>query len=132
MNIDPSEPIEKLIEFGANQDYLWPVVNPSQTMLRDLSVASQSTKIALDSNGTVVYNAGYGSGNIDVWTDVLTLLDISAEAVKSTNPDEILMSSNKALRNCTTCLTLAKNICMTGAHGGKKGIHCQIADSLSS
>ena len=124
--------MEQLIEFGENQDYLWPVANPSETMLHDLSVISQSTKIAIDSNGTVIYNAGYGSGNIHLWSDVLTLLSITSKAIKATDTDRVLKALDEELRNCTSCLTLTKNICTNNIREGIKGIHCQISDSLSS
>ena len=124
--------MEQLIEFGENQDYLWPVANPSETMLHDLSVISQSTKIAIDSNGTVIYNAGYGSGNIHLWSDVLTLLSITSKARKATDTDRVLKALDEELRNCTSCLTLTKNICTNNIREGIKGIHCQISDSLSS
>ena len=109
------------------------MANPSQTMINDLSITSQSTKIAMDPNGTVIYNAGYGDGGIQDWTDVLTLLRLTAKAVRSTDIDNIPITPNEELRNCDSCLTLAQNVCKNHVQQkGVKSIHCDIADSLSS
>ena len=39
-------------------------------MLEESDVKVQSTKIAIDSNGFVVYRAGYGQGTIEEWISV--------------------------------------------------------------
>ena len=118
--------------FGQSQHYTWPVANPSATMLNDLSVVTQSTKIALDSKGTVVYHARYGSGKIDTWTYVLTLLRISAKAITSADPAKVLINSKEELWDCANCLSLANNICKKNVPPANKDVYCQIATSISS
>ena len=51
---------------------------PTGTMLRDLQVLVQSTKIAVDSQGVVIYRDGYGQGNEDTWRQVFRDLAASA------------------------------------------------------
>ena len=60
-----SDPFESLNDLVADQnDRLYPgqVSAPVGSMLRDLEVFTQSTKIAIDSNGVITYRAGYGQG----------------------------------------------------------------------
>ena len=39
-------------------------------MLEDFNVRIQSTKIAIDFNGVIIYRAGYGQGTIEEWISV--------------------------------------------------------------
>ena len=100
-------------------------------MLTDFSVVSQSTKIAIDSKGTVVYYARYGMGTIDTWVDVLTLLRISAKAKASTDTTEVLVNYKEELQNCSSCLSLADTICRKTIPFANKDVYCQIATSIS-
>ena len=47
-------------------------------MLRDMKVLVQSTKIAIDAQGVIVYRDGYGRGGEDVWRQVFK--DLAATA----------------------------------------------------
>ena len=118
--------------FGQSQGYTWPIVNPSVTMLTDFSVVSQSTKIAVDSKGTVVYYAKYGAGTIDTWADVLTLLRISARVIASIDTTEVLINSKEELQDCSSCLSLTNTICRKTIPPANKDVYCQIATSISS
>ena len=40
-------------------------------MIRNFRVTQQSTKVAIDANGIIVYRSGYGRGSPDEWENVL-------------------------------------------------------------
>ena len=40
-------------------------------MLKDFNVTRQSTKVAIDGNGIIVYRAGIGQGDSNEWAGVL-------------------------------------------------------------
>ena len=52
----------------------WNIALPLGKMLADLKVRSQSTKIAIDSNGVIVYRDGYGKGDEWLWETVFDKL----------------------------------------------------------
>ena len=64
---DPSERLETLEAFRTNQEYPWPVAVGQGNMLRDLNILVQSSKVAFDSHGVIVYRDGYGRGGPDEW-----------------------------------------------------------------
>jgi thiol-disulfide isomerase/thioredoxin len=68
---DPTEPLSDLVEFRDNQGHPWPVAMPGRRMLADLRITSQSYKIAFDSDGVIVYRAGYGGGDIETWKAIM-------------------------------------------------------------
>ena len=67
---DPSESIEKLDAYGQAQGYPWPMAYPEDGTLSDLRVLVQSTKIAFDRNGVIIYRDGFGGGGPDTWKQV--------------------------------------------------------------
>ncbi len=71
---DPSESLNDL--FIDQYTYRYPgiVSMPLGRMLRDLEVFSQSTKIAIDADGVIVYRAGYGRGGPNEWREVFQKL----------------------------------------------------------
>lgn len=64
---DPTEGVAALDEQRQKEGYQWLVADPVGSMLRDMEVLVQSTKIAIDSNGVIIYRDGYGRGGEDVW-----------------------------------------------------------------
>ena len=66
---DPSEGLELLERYRQEFEYPWPISIPDSGMLRDFRIISQSTKIAINSNGIITYRDGYGRGQND-WEDV--------------------------------------------------------------
>ena len=64
---DPTEGIAALESYRVKQGYPWPVAEAVGTSLRDLKVQTQSTKVAFDAQGVIVYRDGYGQGNDDRW-----------------------------------------------------------------
>ena len=64
----------KLHAFGQEQDYPWPVGQAGRETLKTLDVIVQSTKIAINADGVIVYRAGYGIGTSEDWTSVFEML----------------------------------------------------------
>ena len=56
----------------SNED--WNIALPLGQMLSDFKVRSQSTKIAIDKNGLIVYRDGYGKGDEWLWETVFDKL----------------------------------------------------------
>lgn len=52
------------------------VAKPSASMLKDFNVTRQSTKVAIDANGIIVYRAGIGQGDSNEWHGVF--IELSA------------------------------------------------------
>ena len=64
---DPFEDVAALEKQRQKEGYPWLVAEPLGSMLRDMEVLVQSTKIAIDAKGVIVYRDGYGQGGGDVW-----------------------------------------------------------------
>jgi hypothetical protein len=75
---DPSEKLDKLEAYREREGHPWLVAEPTGTMLRDLNVLVQSTKIAIDSQGVIIYRDGYGQGGEETWRQVFQELAASA------------------------------------------------------
>ena len=68
---------ESLETLSASQDrtgHPGEVATPDGSMISDFKVTSQSTKVAIDGNGVIVYRAGIGQGDTNEWHGVLTEL----------------------------------------------------------
>ena len=70
MNIDPSDSFEKLEDFKKDQGYPWPLAHSDRDTLLSLEVIRQSTKIAFDSDGIIVYRERMGGGNAETWREL--------------------------------------------------------------
>ncbi len=77
---DPTESIATLESYGQRQEYPWPVAVAAGTALRDLQVQTQSTKVAFDAQGVIIYRDGYGQGGADRWRQVFQDLAASAKS----------------------------------------------------
>ena len=64
---DPSETLEDLEQQRQREGFPWPVAEPQGSMLRDFEVLVQSTKVAIDSQGVIIYRDGFGEGGDDDW-----------------------------------------------------------------
>ena len=67
---DPTESLEHLEEVRQKADYPWPVAVQNSNLTRDLRVVVQSTKIAFDAQGVIIYREGFGKGGPDEWHQV--------------------------------------------------------------
>ncbi len=64
--------LDRLESHREQNGYPWPVANIANEpgALAELNVASQSTKIAFNSEGVITYRDGFGGGNADAWHQV--------------------------------------------------------------
>ena len=73
------EKLDKLEAYREREGHPWLVAEPTGTMLRDLEILIQSTKIAVDAQGVISYRDGYGQGDEETWRWVFQELVASAE-----------------------------------------------------
>ena len=71
VNIDHSLDLAKLHAFSTERNYPWAVGQADIKMLRAFGITVQSTKIAINTDGVIVYRAGYGEGTSQEWASVL-------------------------------------------------------------
>ena len=64
----------QMFTYMDSSDGGWNVALPLGQMLADFKVRSQSTKIAIDSKGLIVYRDGYGKGDEWLWETVFDKL----------------------------------------------------------
>lgn len=75
---DPSESLELMESYRKQQGYPWPIAKTEPQTLSTLRVLQQSTKIAVDANGIIIYRETHG-GNPKEWKSVFEGL-IASEA----------------------------------------------------
>ena len=75
VGIDPFEDLDELESYRNRLGLPFPIAAPvDNKMLVDLRVRQQSTKVAIDADGFIIYRAGYGSGNSQLWREVFRKL----------------------------------------------------------
>ena len=70
---DPTETLGDLVRTKERREYPWPVAQPSASMMMDLRVLQESTKVAFDANGVIVYRKRGGGDNRE-WAAVFRRL----------------------------------------------------------
>ena len=70
---DPTETLDDLERTRRARGYTWPVAESVDDMLRDLRVLMESTKIAFDGDGVIVYTKNGGGGDA-AWPGVFRKL----------------------------------------------------------
>ena len=78
INVDPSDSLEDLENFGKNQGYPWPMADSDSEVLFKLHVTNQSTKVAFGADGIIVYREKMGGGGPDVWRGIFEELSSGA------------------------------------------------------
>ena len=71
---DLSETLEEMERYRVQQGYPWPAAQPPRSMLLDLKVLQQSTKVAINAQGMITYRDGYQGGTDTVWRTVFQKL----------------------------------------------------------
>ena len=69
--------LSNLENYRAKQNHPWPVAEPLGSMLKDFKILQQSTKIAFDARGVIIYRDGYGAGDPETWSRVFEELSAS-------------------------------------------------------
>ena len=65
---------KELQVFAQKENHPWLVGLANREILVALDVKVQSTKIAIDADGVIVYKAGYGKGTNEEWLSVFETL----------------------------------------------------------
>ena len=65
-----NESLETLSAAQSRSGHPGEVATPGGSMISDFNVTSQSTKVAIDANGVIVYRAGIGQGDPNDWEGV--------------------------------------------------------------
>ena len=74
-----NEPLSDLQAYQGNSGHAGTVARAAGNMVRDFRVTQQSTKVAIDANGVIIYRSGLGRGGASEWTNVLQELANSAQ-----------------------------------------------------
>ena len=74
VGIDPTETLIDLNSQREQGGYAWDISVAGVGMLSSLNVVQQSTKIAFNENGLIIYRKGYGEGSISEWEEVMNKL----------------------------------------------------------
>ena len=72
MGVDPFETLSDVEGFRLRQGHRWPAAVPEGSMVADLRITAQSTKIAIDHRGIIAYRDGFGKGDEEVWRQVMS------------------------------------------------------------
>ena len=70
VNIDPTDDFDRLEEFKAEEGYPWPLTHSDRKAMDALDVIRQSSKLAYDSDGIIVYREKMAGGDADVWREL--------------------------------------------------------------
>ena len=68
---DMTEGVGRLEDYRAREELPFPVAEVNNGVLRSLEIIRQSTKVAVDHNGVIVYRAGLGEGESE-WSKVFS------------------------------------------------------------
>lgn len=72
-----NEEMTVLKAYKEQNGYPWAIATGPTDLMAELGVTIQSTKIAFDSNGTIVYREGMGAGDDETWRQVFSELSQS-------------------------------------------------------
>ena len=70
IGIDPSETLDELEAYRDRNGFVYQAAAPVGRVVADFRVTVQSTKVAMDGSGIIVYRGGKGSGGEAAWRKV--------------------------------------------------------------
>ena len=70
VGVNPTVDVSRLEAYRVEQGHPWPVAQPMGNAVRDFDVRVQSTKVAFNSQGVIIYREGFGTGGGDDWHGV--------------------------------------------------------------
>ena len=65
-----NESLSDLQAYQNESSHAGTVARAAGNMIRNFRVTQQSTKVAIDANGVIIYRTGFGGGSADEWTNV--------------------------------------------------------------
>ena len=70
IGVDPTESLSHLRKQKVTMGYDWPVAKAPTSILKDYRIITQSTKVAIDVRGIIIFRAGYGMESEERWRRV--------------------------------------------------------------
>ena len=70
MGFDPTETLTELEAYRDRNNFVYQAAVPASRVVPDFRVTVQSTKVAMDGSGIIVYRGGKGSGGEAAWRKV--------------------------------------------------------------
>ena len=70
VNIDLGEDLSSLVMFRDGQNHPWPVAQAAAGMLPEYNIQQQSTKVAIDRDGVIVFREGFGVEPAETWNQL--------------------------------------------------------------
>ncbi len=71
---DATETIDELEAYRIRNEFVYQAAVPVGRVITTFNVRSQSSKMAIDGNGIIVYRGGKGAGSDDEWRTVFANL----------------------------------------------------------
>ena len=65
-----NESLSELQAYQNDSNHAGTVARAAGNMIRNFRVTQQSTKVAIDANGVIIYRIGFGGGSAAEWTNV--------------------------------------------------------------
>ncbi len=59
--------LSELVRYRDGQDHPWPVAKAPAAMLPQYNIVQQSTKVAIDRDGVILFREGYGVEDAETW-----------------------------------------------------------------
>ena len=78
MGVDPSEGEKHIASFHEDNGFTWTTSPGDPAMTVEYGIQAQSSKVALDHNGVIVYKSGYGSTEEARWRQLFDELAAGA------------------------------------------------------
>ena len=76
ISMDPLENLEELQMYMNSQGYNWHVVKAEPAFFKSYNILVRSTKIAVNSNGEIIWRKGYGITSSQEWQEVFQRLTV--------------------------------------------------------
>lgn len=70
IGVDPTEGPDTLRQYRDRQGYPWQHYQWAPEALKAYDITIQSTKLAVDGDGVVIFRGGYGVNSAEVWRRV--------------------------------------------------------------
>ncbi len=70
MGFDPTETLDELEAYRQRNEFVYQTAVPASRVVPDFGITVQSSKVAMNGGGIIVYRAGKGGGNEATWRQV--------------------------------------------------------------
>ena len=70
IGIDPFESLEEIESFRESRGYTWTVAKANPDFFKDYRILIRATKVAVDTDGVIIWREGYGTTSAERWHQV--------------------------------------------------------------